>query len=159
MAPGVGQGKLTLASIPEAAKYLGIKQEVAYWLVRHQMLHAQRLPRKKGLGLRIHRDEIKRFRQQFIFGTEIARQIGRSPKKTQLLLADQGIQAIIPDSIDPCRQLFFERTPAIVSFIARQGEAPDQVFALTAQEASPGQVVGKSGSIGQVLADRPIEDQ
>jgi hypothetical protein len=127
---GLNNGLGNWLSIPETAKALGVKQQVAYWLVRNQLLVAEKLARKKGIGFRIHREEIERFRQRYIFGTEIAAAIGRSSRKARLLLEAQGIHPVIPDGVEPCRQLLYTRGELLLRFLEQSGTIEKDVFEL-----------------------------
>lgn len=134
---GLSSGLSNWLSIPETAKALGVKQQVAYWLVRNQLLVAEKLVGKKGIGFRIHRKEIERFRQRYVFGTEIAAAIGRSSRKARLLLEAQGIQPVITDGVEPCRQLLYARSELLQRFLERAGTAEKDVFELVGDDYSP----------------------
>lgn len=154
---GLSHGSSNWLSIPATAKVLGIKQEVAYWLVRNQLLTAEKLARKKGIGFRVHRDEIERFRQRYIFGTEIAAAIGRSSRKARLLLEAQGLQPVIPDCVQPCRQLLYARSETVQRFLQQAGATQEEVFELQGGDDPPRQQVGESENLEQENDDRPIQ--
>ena len=47
--------------IADAAEALCTRQDVAYWLVKHQLLQVERLPKVKGVGFWVSRSEIAAF--------------------------------------------------------------------------------------------------
>lgn len=155
---GLSSGLSNWLSIPDTAKVLGVKQQVAYWLVRNQLLTAEKLARKKGVGFRIHREKIERFRQRYIFGTEIAAALSRSSRKVRLLLEAQGIRPVILDGVEPCRQLLYPRSEMLQCFIQQAGSSVSaEVFELAGDVTTPSSEVGKSQSLGRETAACPTQ--
>jgi hypothetical protein len=100
-------GELT---IPQTAFQLDVKQEVAYALVRLGLLETS----VRQVGRRTERcvstASLEQFRQLYVFGRDLARQLGRSPKAVAALLASHDISPVAGPSLNSCRQLLFQRT-------------------------------------------------
>lgn len=116
-------------SIPEMARILGVKQQVAYWLTHHGFVRAEFLGRLKNLGSRIRRDEVERFRQNHIFGREIAAILGRSSAKVMRMLAEHGIYPLRAPN-EPSRMLVYARSDEIQRFLSQVTGAPPSDFQL-----------------------------
>lgn len=101
----------------ELSVALGCRNEDAYWLVKHQFLASERLRVKKKLGSRVHRTELERFRERYVFAVEIARELNVSPGKVKGVLAASGIVPASGDGIERCRKLFYERTELLTTTI------------------------------------------
>lgn len=80
-------------SIPQVAELLGMNQEAAYWLARHDFLKAEPLMPKRGCGARVTRSEVERFRQDYVFAIEIAEALKTRSTKVVRTLAEMGINA------------------------------------------------------------------
>lgn len=118
-------GRSNWVSIPEMAGILGVKQQVAYWLTHHGFVRAERMGSLKDVGSRVRREELDRFRQQHIFGREIAAILGRSSLKVMRMLAEQGIYPLRGHGAEPCRQLVYARSDEIQRFLAQvTGSSP-----------------------------------
>jgi len=117
-------------SIPELAKILEVKQQVAYWLTQNGFIPAERLGAIKGVGSRVRRSDIDLFHQNYIFGREIAAILGRSSRKVMMMLAEQGIYPIRGHSSEPCRQLVYSRKDEIQRFLAQVTGSPPEAFKL-----------------------------
>jgi len=121
----LNSGRSNWVSIPEMARILGVKQQVAYWLTHHGFVHAERLGCLKNLGSRVSREELERFQQNHVLGKEIAAVLGRSSKKTSLMLAEQGIYPLTGQGADPCRMLIYRRDCELQRFLAQvTGSSP-----------------------------------
>lgn len=90
-------------TVDRAAHVLGVKQQVAYQLVRNGMLIAKNC--EKG-GLRICPRSIESFQETYISLAALARSYGRSPKQ---LLRSIPISPECGPSIDGTRQYFFRK--------------------------------------------------
>jgi hypothetical protein len=99
-------------SLPEAAKLLQTKQEVIYALARSGLLHV--VERKTGRRRQqiVTTSSLSMFKEQFIFGSELASTIGRSPRATASLLAAGGVLPVAGPTVDGNRQVVFERESA-----------------------------------------------
>ena len=69
---GHASGQSNWLSVPRLAKILGVKQEVAYWLVRNDFIHGKKLRPQWGASTRVSTLELSRFRQNYVFAPEIA---------------------------------------------------------------------------------------
>lgn len=92
-------------SITEAARALGIKDQVAYHLVRHGLLECGAAPQRRAR--RISNNDLAAFKARYISLVEIAKRLGTSPK--QILNSLQACPVAGP-SIDGCRQYFYSRS-------------------------------------------------
>lgn len=101
----------------ELSVALGCRNEDAYWLVKNQFLASERLRIKKNLGSRVHRSELERFRERYVFAVEIARELNVSPGKVKGVLAAGGIVPASGDGIERCRKLFYERSERLTTTI------------------------------------------
>lgn len=111
-------------SIPEAAKAMNSRQDVLYWLTNNDFIQAEKLPRVKGVGQRISRAELERFKTRYVFGTEIAALLGVSPRKAVVVLGEEGFEPASGTGLDKCRQVFYARTSELMAFVdsAKHGE-------------------------------------
>lgn len=106
-------------SIPDMAQMLGVKQEVAYWLVRHQFVRSEKAGRFSSA--RVWREDIEDFHAKHVFGRDIAVFLRKSPKHTVLLLAEQGIHPLLADGPDACRQVVYRLDERLREFLAETG--------------------------------------
>ncbi|MDR7270662.1 hypothetical protein J2X20_003320 [Pelomonas saccharophila] len=90
-------------TLREAARDLGIKEEVAYELARRGLLRCART----GRGARVAPDEIARFAEAYVSLATLAKGVGTSPRS---LLSKLGVRPVSGPSIDGCRQYFFSRS-------------------------------------------------
>lgn len=97
-------------SIPDAAIRLRIKEEVAYFLVRHEFLRAPRFSRRPGSPRRVWNEDIKTFEATFEFGTTAAGRIGTSPRSLMQKLAALEVYPVSGPGIDGGRQALYRRT-------------------------------------------------
>ena len=95
--------------VPKVAEMLGVKQGVAYHLVRMGLLTAVSSSKMGRLLSLVHRDEIARFQRQYVFGREVASDMGTSPRCAVLRLSDAGVCPISGPRVDGGRQFVFER--------------------------------------------------
>lgn len=93
-------------SIDTAARILGVKQEVAYQLVRRKVLGSR--PMKVGSAVRrISMVDIQKFRAGYVSLVELARLRKQSPKA---VLESLAVLPAIGPRVDGCRQYFFLRS-------------------------------------------------
>lgn len=92
-------------SITVAARTLGIKEQVAYALVRSNLLQAHVSPRTHSY--QISHSAILEFQSTYVAATEVAQALGTSPKA---LLSQISIQPVSGPTINDCRQYFFKRS-------------------------------------------------
>lgn len=91
-------------SVDQAARTLGIKQEVAYGLVRSGLLGAIHMT---GMGYRVMPEDIDRFRTTYVSLADLSRERRTSPRA---LLPLVDAQAVCGPSVDGQRQYFFARS-------------------------------------------------
>ena len=99
-------------SVVDAARQLGVKQEVAYALVRSGLL-----PSTKAVGARksahlVSPLEISRFQKRYVMGRELAKCFQTSPKLLPKRLAMLGFTPAAGPNVSgaPCRQYVWRRT-------------------------------------------------
>lgn len=105
-------------SIPDAARVMNVKQQVAYWLTKNGYLPvSDKIATSKRSGARVRREDIEWFMNHYVFGREIAAQIGRSSRTVTRLLAEQGIYPLKGHTPEPCRLSVFKRDEGIRRFL------------------------------------------
>ena len=105
-------------SIPEAAKVLGIKQQVAYWLTQNGHLPvSEKLGTTNKDSSRVHRKDIRSFRDQHIYAKEIADRLNTSSRKVARLLAEEGIYPLRGHSKHPSRKLIYRHNEEVRRFL------------------------------------------
>lgn len=116
-------GKPIWLTVPQMAKALGIKDQVAYWLCQNGYMHAEKLGScsglsKRELGSRIRVEEVERFRESYVFGRDIAGSLRTSSIRVRRLLAEEGIFPIRGHTVIPPRMLIYLMTGELRSFLA-----------------------------------------
>lgn len=100
------EGEMT---IPQAALRLDVKQEVTYALVRAGLLETS----ARQVGRRAERcvsaESLAQFQRLYVFGRDVAKQLGCSPKAAAAQLTNRGISPVTGPTLNGCRQLLFER--------------------------------------------------
>lgn len=115
-------------TVPRAAESLGVKQEVAYHLIRAGLLEAT-LSRHRGRAAsRVHRTDIEVFERRYVLGREIARVCGVSPKAVVLRLKEIGVLPVSGPGVDGSRQVVYERSTieAVINALPQDAGGPDQ---------------------------------
>lgn len=124
--------KTDSVSLVEAATQLGVKQEVVYALSRAKILttNVVRIGRREAQT--VSTSSLSDFRDRFVFGTELARLAGTSPKLLAQRLLAIGIHAVAGPGVRncQCRQYVWERsqqtlTAAVSSFVRSAQERRD----------------------------------
>lgn len=115
-----GASQADSLSVPEMAQMLGIKQEVAYWLARHCFIPNEKAGRFSSA--RVRREDIEDFRAQHVFGRELAILLGRSAKKTVLLLAERAIHPLQAEDGEACRQVIYRLDQSLHNFLIDAGK-------------------------------------
>jgi TniQ len=108
-------------TIPDVADQLRVKQEVAYHLVRKGLLVTQGRDQNTG-GALVHVDALREFNNNYVFASDQARQLGRSPTYLIDYLAIRGIAQAAGPRIDGCRQTVFLRSPELRAAIMQLSE-------------------------------------
>lgn len=102
-------------TIDKAAKLLEIKQQVAYQLVKINLLKAEVMPEQKKQGTRVNRKSIEAFQEKYIFSTKIAERLGCSSQKVIKDLAFMGVKPVSGPSVDGMRQMLFLRREVLAN--------------------------------------------
>jgi len=97
-----------LRSVPDLATLMGIKQEVAYHLVRAGLFGPTQKD-KKGRAQLVAEAGIESFKANYVFATTIAQLIKSSSRGAVKLLCSEGALPICSPDIDGCRQVLFRR--------------------------------------------------
>ncbi len=106
-------GMGTWLTINQAAKILGVKEQVAYELVRLGYLQSEVMPKQVKRGTRIRRSTIDSFNQHYVFATKIAEVMGCSPRKVINHLASFEKNPLSGPNIDGARQVLYKREEVI----------------------------------------------
>lgn len=93
-------------TIPEFAKHLKIKQEVAYHLVRTKVIQATDSGR---LGVFVELSAIEAFVQMYAWARDIAKSLRTSPRSLVARLKSVGVDPVSGPSIDGSRQYLYLR--------------------------------------------------
>lgn len=98
----VAVGASQTLSVDQAAKVLGVKQQVAYALVHSGLIPTDRLHKP----IQISRDALETFQREYVSLAELARVHRRSPRR---LLLEVKAEPVCGPEVDGCRQYFFRR--------------------------------------------------
>lgn len=115
-------------SIPDMAQMLGVKQEVAYWLVRHRFMRSEKAGRFSST--RVLRENIEEFRTRHVFGRDLATLLNRSSKNTMQLLAEREIHPLHVPNEAACRQLIYRDDDLLRNFLAEVCGTSNQTYSL-----------------------------
>jgi len=96
-------------SVAQAAEHLGVKQEVAYALIRLGLLEANEIRMGRRTVATLSAEQLQRFHSNYVFASELARACGRSPKVLVAALAAEGVTEIAGPNRGNCRQVVFAR--------------------------------------------------
>ncbi len=102
-------GMGTWLTITQAAKILGVKEQVAYELVNLGYLQSEVMPKQVKRGTRIRKSIIDAFNQNYIFATKIAEAMSCSPRRVINHFANFGKQPLSGPMIDGARQVLYKR--------------------------------------------------
>ena len=107
-------------TIPDIALRIGVKQEVAYSLVRSGLLLATLRKAGRRTEQRVKVAILEEFERRYILGRDIAQLLGRSPRAVAEFLLTDGVRPVAGPGIDNCRQNVFQRD-AIDECLRRNG--------------------------------------
>jgi hypothetical protein len=107
-------------SVGKAAILLGIKEEVAYSLVRLGLLWSTSIKRGRCAQLMVKPDAIERFRRRYILGPEISVYLSMSPRDSFKHLWGVRIRPVAGPTISAgvCRQYVWARSKKLVDYLA-----------------------------------------
>ena len=98
-----------LLPIPELADRLGVKQEVAYALVRLGLLEVSSYiaGRRQARGVSV--PALEKFSRKYVFATDLAKSLCRSPRAVIEALTADGIELVAGPTKGNCRQAVYLR--------------------------------------------------
>jgi hypothetical protein len=96
-------------TLPEAAVRMGVKQEVIYSLVRSALLQTTLRRTGRRAEQRVKFTQLEAFENQYVFGRDIAKTFGCSPRKVAALLEQSNVKPVAGPRNNNCRQLVFIR--------------------------------------------------
>ncbi len=102
-------GAVSAMRVPEVAKRLLVKQEVAYLLVRRGLLGSTVRRDHSRKWSSVSDAQIERFNAEYVWCRDLAMRLGRSPKAVSNLLLEKGIAQVSGPSIDGSRQILYRR--------------------------------------------------
>ncbi len=104
-------------SIPELAERFSIKQEVAYFLVRKNLIKAERVKVGRKTSALVSVENLDEFERRYVFGRDLAAELEISPKAISEKLASLGVCAVSGPGVDGCRQVLFAKSVELNSAI------------------------------------------
>jgi hypothetical protein len=96
-------------TIPQLALRLGVKQEVAYHLVRSGIIQSRNIRIGRRKIAVVDSKVVKDFEAAYVSGRVLATYFQTSPKALVENLKAQGVTPAVGPAIDGCRQHFFRR--------------------------------------------------
>lgn len=107
-------------TVAKAAVLLGVKEEVAYAMVRLGILWSTSVRRGRSTLQMVKPAAIERFRRRYILGPELAVFLRMSPKHITHHLWMNGLQPVAGPSIvkSPCRQYVWPRSKKLVDYLS-----------------------------------------
>lgn len=112
------QAPCSTLSIPDVAERIGVKQEVAYALVRSGLLASVGMEAgTKGDGRGVIPSALETFGQRYAFARDLAKQLGRSPKAIVEKLRLLGLRPVCGPLIDGCRQILYLNDSALTKAV------------------------------------------
>ncbi|WP_156965886.1 hypothetical protein [Paraburkholderia bannensis] len=96
-------------SVVDAARRLGVKQEVMYQLINAGFIRAQTRKLRHRTGRVVDIDDLRKFDEQFAPLVAVARAMGISPRKAPSWARQHDIEIVTGPSIDGGRQYWIRR--------------------------------------------------
>lgn len=113
-------------TVPQKAKLLTIKQQVAYDLIKGHFLNGETTHKLPKGGIRVSRKEVEKLKLTYVFCTEIAQKLSVSPRKARSILAEFYIHPVSGPGIDNAKQLLYFRNNeveyAIQDFLSEKND-------------------------------------
>ena len=110
--------QLDSLSIRAAAKRIGVKEEVAYYLARRGVLDSTSTRVGRRVERRVSERALARFTESYVLAKTIAVRTGSSARAVQRFLAECGVAAVCGPGVDTCRQLVYRRDAVIEALSA-----------------------------------------
>lgn len=101
-----GSGIMT---IPTAAQYLGVKQEVGYALARLSLLETSLTVFGRRIARGVSAGSLKQFETEYVFAAALAQLKGCSSAAIADALKSKGIEPVASRTIGNCRQIVYRR--------------------------------------------------
>ena len=101
--------QLDSLSIRAAAKRIGVKEEVAYYLARRGVLESTSTRVGRRVERRISERAIARFIETYVLAKTIAVRTGSSARAVRRFLSECDVTAVCGPGVDTCRQLVYRR--------------------------------------------------
>jgi len=111
-------------SVPEVAQYIGIKQEVAYFLVRNDWISSVIIDKQRGTEKRVSYRSVDDFLNLYVFLAELAKKNKSSSRWLLSRLANMGIHPVSGPHIDGGRQLIMRRDKQLELAIIKISQEP-----------------------------------
>lgn len=96
-------------SVVETSEILGIKQEVAYSLVRSGLIKCAVHSHRRTQAARVREEDIQSFRDNFVFARDLARTWDMSSIRVVKCLRDRGVAQASGPEADGSRQVVYAR--------------------------------------------------
>jgi hypothetical protein len=110
--------QLDSLSVRAAAKRIGVKEEVAYYLARRGVLESTSTRVGRRLERRITERAIARFNESYVLAKTVAVRTGSSARAVQRFLSECGVTAVCGPGVDTCRQLVYRRDAVLEALSA-----------------------------------------
>lgn len=98
-----------IMTIPNAAKYLGVKQEVGYALARLSLLETSPTVVGRRTARGVSTGAIEKFETEYVFATALAQSKGCSSATIADALTRKGIEPVASRRVGNCRQIVYRR--------------------------------------------------
>lgn len=133
-----GGSSAEILPLPVVARRLTLKQEVTYGLVRRGLLAAVPLPGStKRIAGGVSEASLSHFNAQYVFGSDLARAIGTSPRALAIRLRDVGVLPVSGPQTDGERQNLYERSVALTAALLQISGVTGNVTALARPAKGP----------------------
>ena len=96
-------------SMRDAAKRLGIKEEVAYFIARKELLRSTQVKVGRRSERHTSHEWIQSFEQEYLFPQHLAGPLKTTARALRDFLVSQGVAPIAGPGVDACRQVIFKR--------------------------------------------------
>lgn len=100
-------------SIVEAARRLGVKQEVMYHLINIGLVRTRMGKLRRRVARIVDADELTKFSQQFLPLSTVARAMGISARQAPNWAREHGIEIVTGPSVDGGRQYWIRRRASV----------------------------------------------
>ncbi len=107
-------------SVADAAKELGVKEEVAYALIRHGRLRSEKVQCSRRSAQIISPAAIKHFKRNYILSSEVALLLEIPRGNVLLQLRDVGFSPVVGPTLlhAKCRQYAWRRSKKLTAYLA-----------------------------------------